>query len=104
MCKFREAVQAAGEVLLEPIMTLEIVTPSEFVGDVISDISSRRGRVTEMENQGDFQVLSALAPLAELFGYATAIRSLTKGRASYTLEPHFFDIVPEEIQKDLVNW
>jgi elongation factor G len=99
----REALSRAGVVLLEPIMKLEIITPSEYMGDVLGDLSARRGRVREMTTRGMVQVIAADVPLAELFGYSTAIRSLTKGRASYTMEPTCFDRVPEGIQKQLVN-
>jgi elongation factor G len=99
----RDALGRAGVVLLEPIMKLEIITPSEYMGDVLGDLSARRGRVREMTARGMVQVIAADVPLAELFGYSTAIRSLTKGRASYTMEPTCFDRVPEGIQKQLVN-
>ena len=99
----REAVRAAGPVLLEPIMLLEILTPGEYMGDVLGDVSARRGRVKDMLGKGTVQAIRALVPLAEMFGYATAVRSLTKGRASYTMEPSFFDVVPATILQDLLN-
>ena len=99
----RDALSRAGVVMLEPIMKLEIITPSEYMGDVLGDVSARRGRVREMTARGMVQVIAADVPLAELFGYSTAIRSLTKGRASYTMEPTCFDRVPEGIQKQIVN-
>lgn len=99
----RDALSRAGVVLLEPIMKLEIITPPDYMGDVLGDISARRGRVREMTTRGTAQVIAADVPLAELFGYSTAIRSLTKGRASYTMEPACFDRVPEAIQKQIVN-
>jgi len=100
---FRDAVMAAGAVMLEPIMALEIVTPAEYMGEVLGDVSSRRGKVNDMIAKGDVQAVHATVPLAELFGYSTAIRSLTRGRASYTMEPVQFDIVPESLQKELLN-
>ncbi|MFU8779435.1 MAG: elongation factor G [Kiritimatiellia bacterium] len=100
---FREAVQAAAPVLLEPIMVLEIVTPSEYMGDVLGDLSSRRGKVTDMIAKGDEQAVHGRVPLAELFGYSTAIRSLTRGRASYTMEPVQFDVVPVPLTRELLN-
>ena len=100
---FREAVQAAAPVLLEPIMALEIVTPSEYMGDVLGDLSSRRGKVTDMIAKGEQQAVHGKVPLAELFGYSTAIRSLTRGRASYTMEPVQFDVVPEPLTRELLN-
>ena len=99
----REAVLAAQPVLLEPIMKLEIITPEESLGDVLGDISGRRGRVKEIEARDATQIISADVPLAQLFGYATSLRSLTKGRASYTMEPHCFEMVPETIQQSLLN-
>lgn len=99
----REAVLAAGPVMLEPIMALEIVTPAEYMGEVLGDVSSRRGKVNDMIAKGDLQAVHATVPLAALFGYSTAIRSLTRGRASYTMEPVQFDIVPETLQKELLN-
>jgi len=100
---FREAVMAAGPAMLEPIMALEIVTPVEYMGDVLGDVSSRRGKVNDMIAKGEIQAVHATVPLAALFGYSTAIRSLTRGRASYTMEPVQFDIVPEPLQKELLN-
>lgn len=100
---FREAVLGAGAVMLEPIMALEIVTPADYMGEVLGDVSSRRGKVNDMLAKGDVQAVHATVPLAELFGYSTAIRSLTRGRASYTMEPVQFDVVPEPLQKELLD-
>jgi elongation factor G len=99
----RAAAKAAGPVLMEPIMALEIVTPAESMGDVLSDLNSRRGHIHDMVGKATVQVIHARVPLAELFGYSTAIRSLTKGRASYTMEPACFDLVPAVIQQQLVE-
>lgn len=99
----REAVTVADPVLLEPVMELEIITPEEYMGDVIGDISGRRGKIRAMNAKGTTQVVEAEAPLAELFGYATKLRSLTKGRASYSMEPLQFDIVPEPIKEAVLN-
>ncbi len=101
---FREAVLGASPVILEPIMAVDVISPADHVGEVISDLNSRRAKITEMSNRGVFQVVKAEVPLSELFGYATAIRSLTKGRASYTMEPHFFRTVSEDIQNELIKW
>jgi elongation factor G len=100
---FREAVTAAKPEFLEPIMALEIVTPAEHMGDVLGDINSRRGKVREMTNRGMLQVVHAGVPLAELFGYSTAVRSLTRGRANYTMEPEQFDIAPAQLKNELLN-
>ena len=99
----RDALKAAAPVLLEPIMAMEIIAPEEYLGDVLGDVNGRRGRVREIEAREAAQVIRADVPLAELFGYATALRSLTKGRASYTMEPEIFEIVPETIQQGLLN-
>jgi elongation factor G len=100
---FREAVMAAKPEMLEPIMALEIVTPADHMGDVLGDINGRRGKVKEMTTRGELQVVYAAVPLAELFGYSTAIRSLTRGRANYTMEPEQFDIVPGQLRNELLN-
>ncbi len=103
MMAFREAVRAAKPVLLEPVMALEIVTPAEYLGDVLNDLTARRGRVKEMAAEEDLQVVHAEAPLAELFGYSTAFRTLTRGRAFCSMEPVSFEIVPETIQEKILN-
>jgi elongation factor G len=100
---FRDVVVAAKAEILEPIMALEIITPPESMGDVLGDLNGRRGKVKEMVARGIQQVVRAAVPLAELFGYATAVRSLSKGRASYTMEPEQFDIVPEKVKEELLN-
>jgi len=100
---FRDVVLAAKAEILEPVMALEIITPPESMGDVLGDLNGRRGKVKEMVARGIQQVVRAVVPLAELFGYATAVRSLSKGRASYTMEPEQFDIVPEKVKEELLN-
>ena len=100
---FREAAGAASPELLEPIMRLVISTPVEYVGEVIGDVNARRGQVRDMEERGDAKVVSAEVPLAELFGYSTAIRSLSRGRASYTMEPGEFAVVPRSVREGLLN-
>ncbi len=100
---FREAIRNGKPVLLEPIMKLDIITPEEHMGDVLGDINSRRGRVVEMRSKEGTQLIDAEVPLPELFGYATQLRSLSKGRASYTMEPHLFEIVPEPIKESVLN-
>jgi elongation factor G len=84
-------------------MKLEIASPTEYLGDVLSDLSSRGGRVKEILNGEVAQIIMAMVPLSKLFGYATAIRSLSKGRASYTMEPHSLEIVPEPLPEQLQN-
>ena len=100
---FREAASNASPELLEPIMGVEIVTPPESTGDVMGDLNGRRGQVREMEMHGDMQILRAEVPLAEMFGYSTAVRSLTKGRASYSMEPDAFAIAPEAVKQEILT-
>jgi len=99
----RQAVAEAGPELLEPIMSLEIVLPDEHLGDVLGDLNGRRGKVKEMTARGTTQIVRAAVPLAELFGYSTAIRSLTRGRATYTMEPETFEVVPQPIRDELLS-
>ncbi len=100
---FREAAQAATPELLEPIMSLDIETPADYVGDIMGDINGRRGSVRDMTTRGDMQIVRASVPLAELFGYSTAIRSLSRGRASYSMEPGEFAVVPRTVREQLLN-
>jgi elongation factor G len=85
-------------------MDVEVTTPSEYLGDVISDVSARRGKVREMESRVGTNIVRASVPLAELFGYATAIRSLTRGRASYSMEPLCFEQIPKHKEEQLLNY
>lgn len=98
----RHAVEQVGVHLLEPVMRLEAVTPEEFLGAVLSDLNGRRAEVRGMDQRGKFRVVRATAPLAEMFGYATALRGLTRGRASYTMEPTAYARVPQHIYDTLV--
>lgn len=99
----KQAAKKAGLIILEPIMKLEIVTPPEYMGDVIGDVSSRRGSVVELDT-GDHETrIIAHAPLAEMFGYATTVRSISKGRASYSMEPSHFAKVPNNIQEQILE-
>jgi elongation factor G len=91
---FQAAMERANPVLLEPVMRLEISTPDEFYGDVLGDISARRGTITEYDQRGNLKVIRALVPLANTFGYATELRSLTQGRASYSMEFDHYEEVP----------
>jgi elongation factor G len=103
MMGFREAAEAAAPEFLEPIMKLEITTPPESVGEVLGDLNARRGTVLDMEQRGDMQMVHARVPLAKLFGYATAIRSLTKGRASYSMEPDMFELAPKQVREEILS-
>ena len=99
---FREAAEKAAPEFLEPIMKLEITTPAESVGEILGDLNMRRGCVLDMEQRDDMQLVHARVPLAMLFGYATAIRSLTKGRASYSMEPDTFDLTPKAVREEIL--
>ncbi len=98
----KEAARKASPVLLEPVMAVEVVTPEEYMGDVIGDLSSRRGKVEGMEQRGNSQVVRAQVPLADMFGYATDLRSRTQGRATYTMQFDAYNEVPESISKEIV--
>jgi elongation factor G len=93
----KDALRRAGPQLLEPVMGVQVVTPGQYLGDVLADISSRRGKVKSMEGEGDTQVLEAETPLVEMFGYATDLRSATQGRATYTMEFSRYEKAPESI-------
>jgi elongation factor G len=99
---FKEAAKKAKPVLLEPIMSIEIVTPEEYMGDVIGDLNSRRGRIVNIERRGNVQVIKAQAPLAEMFGYATGLRSKTQGRATYTMQFSHYDEVPKGVSEGII--
>jgi elongation factor G len=98
----KDAAKAAGIKLLEPVMELEIVTPDDYMGDVIGDVSSRRGKVESMEQRGQGRVVTALVPLAEMFGYATDLRSRTQGRANYSMQFHSYQQVPTAAAQEIV--
>jgi len=99
----KEAVKKADPVLLEPIMKVEVVTPEEFMGDVIGDLSSKRAKIEATEPQGNARIIRGLVPLAEMFGYATTLRSLTSGRASFNLEPSHYEEIPTNIAASLIK-
>jgi elongation factor G len=99
---FKKAARQAKPVLLEPIMAVEVVTPEDYMGDVIGDLSSRRGRVEGMEQRGNAQVVRSQVPLAEMFGYATDLRSRTQGRATYTMQFDSYQRVPESIAQEII--
>jgi elongation factor G len=97
----REAARRAKPVLLEPVMAVEVVTPEEFMGDVIGDLNRRRGRIEGMEPRGNAQVIKAFVPLAEMFGYATDLRSATQGRATYTMQFDRYSEVPSALSEEI---
>jgi elongation factor G len=100
---FRKAAQMANPIILEPIMAVEVVTPEDYMGDVIGDLSSRRGRIEGMEANGNAQNIRAQVPLSEMFGYSTDLRSRTQGRATYTMQFHSYQPVPDAIAQEIVK-
>jgi len=99
----QEAVKQANPVLLEPIMKLEVTTPAEFMGDVIGDLSSKRGQILGTEERGNLRVITALVPLAEVSGYATTLRSMTQGRGTFYMEPSHYEEVPQNIAQRIIE-
>jgi elongation factor G len=99
---FKEAARKAGLVLLEPLMKVEVVVPEDYMGDVIGDVNSRRGRIQSMESRPGVQVIQATMPLAELFGYATDLRSLTQGRGNYTMLFSHYEEAPKSVTEEVV--
>ena len=99
---FKEGAAKAGPVLLEPIMKVEVVVPEDYMGDVMGDLNSRRGRIMGMESRGGAQVINAHVPLANMFGYATDLRSATQGRATYTMVFDHYEQVPKAISEEIV--
>ncbi|HET7463997.1 MAG TPA: elongation factor G [Longimicrobium sp.] len=99
---FKEAARRAGPVLLEPVMSVEVVTPSDYMGDVIGDLSSRRGKIQGMDQRGDAQVITAMVPLSEMFGYSTSLRSMSQGRAVYSMQFAHYEEVPKSKAEEIV--
>ncbi len=99
---FREAMRKAKPALLEPIMSVEVVTPDDYLGDVIGDVNSRRGQVQGTEQRGNNQVVNAMVPLSEMFGYATDLRSRTQGRATYTMQFDSYQETPASVQTEII--
>jgi elongation factor G len=99
---FKEATRKASPVLLEPIMMVEVVVPEEFMGEVIGNISARRGKVLGMETRPAAQAIDARVPLAQMFGYATDLRSMTQGRATYTMQFSHYEPVPAAVAEGIV--
>ena len=99
---FKEGMRAAKPILLEPIMDVEVVTPEDYVGDVIGDISSRRGRISGMEAKSGFQIIKAEVPLASMFGYSTVLRSSTQGRATFTMQFGCYQPMPENVATEVI--
>jgi elongation factor G len=97
----REAAQKAGITILEPIMKVEIVTPDDYLGDVIGDLNSRRGQIQGTDTRGNAQAVEALVPLANMFGYVNELRSFTQGRAQYTMQFSHYDEVPANVAEEV---
>ena len=100
---FKEAMKLAKPVLMEPVMSVEVVVPEEYMGDVIGDLSSRRGKVEGMGVRANARVVKAGVPLSEMFGYATDLRSKTSGRASYTMTFDHYEEVPQDVAERLLK-
>jgi elongation factor G len=99
---FKEACRRAKPVLLEPVMDVEVVTPEEYMGAIVGDLNSRRGRIVSMEARGTSQVIRANVPLGQMFGYATEMRSMTQGRATYTMQFGRYEEVPSAIAEEIM--
>jgi elongation factor G len=99
----KDALKKAKCMLLEPIMAVECSTPEDYQGDIMGDLNRRRGKILGMDTRGNTAILKAEVPLAEMFGYSTAIRTLSSGRASYTMQPSHFEQVPQQIVEQIVE-
>jgi elongation factor G len=100
---FKEAMKKAEPVLIEPIMKVVVTTPEEYLGEIIGDLNSRRGQIANVNSTQTAQQITAMVPLASMFGYATALRSCSQGRAVYIMEPDHFAEVPKSISDDIVS-
>jgi elongation factor G len=98
---FREAMPSAAPVLLEPVMKVEVIAPDEYVGDVIGDLNSRRGQISGMEPRGNAQVVSASVPLSAMFGYVNNLRSMSQGRAQYSMTFDRYERVPQQVAEEI---
>jgi elongation factor G len=99
---FKQAVEQAKPVLLEPIMKVEVVVPKDYMGDVMGDLASRRGRIQSQEDRGGTQIINARVPLSEMFGYATDLRSRTQGRATYSMHFEHYEQAPQNVSEEVV--
>ncbi len=98
---FREAMDKGAAQLLEPVMKVEVVTPEEYMGDIIGDLNSRRGQVSSMDQRGNARVVNAMVPLAAMFGYVNSLRSLSQGRAQFTMQFDHYDVVPNQVSEEI---
>ena len=99
----RAAAPKAGSVIMEPIMSVEVVTPEENMGDIIGDLNKRRGQITGMESKGTARVVKAKVPLSEMFGYVTVLRTISSGRATSSMEFSHFEEVPANLAKEIIE-
>ncbi len=99
---FQDACKRARPVIMEPVMAVEVVTPEDYMGSVIGDITSRRGRIQSMEGRGNAQVITCRVPLSEMFGYATDLRSMSQGRAQYTMQFAAYEQAPKNVSEEIV--
>ena len=100
---FREALRNSKSQLLEPIFKIEVTTPEEFMGGIIGDLNARRGKVNHMQPKGNYQVIDAEIPLQTMFGYATDLRSISQGRATFSMEFLEYSIVPPKVEQEILN-
>ena len=100
---FQNAAKKAKPIILEPVMKLEVVVPADFFGDVIGDLSARRGKIDETKDRINMKVIDARVPLAEMFGYATTLRSMTEGRGTFTMEFDSYEEVPQNIAQEIIE-
>ena len=98
---FREGVGRAGPKLLEPVMQLEVVTPDDYLGDIIGDLQGRRGQINAMDSRGNARVIAAVVPLANMFGYVNNLRSMSQGRAQFTMHFDHYEQVPQGIAEEV---
>ena len=99
----RQGLKQAGAKLMEPVMKVSVTTPEDYMGDVIGDVNSRRGMVAELTDRGNMKVVNAKVPLANMFQYVSQLRSITKGRASYSMELDTYEVVPPNVEKEIMS-
>jgi len=99
----QQAAKKAKPILLEPVMKLEVISPADFFGDVIGDLSARRGKIEETKDRLNLKVIDVKVPLSEMFGYATSLRSLTEGRGTFTMEFDHYEEVPQNIAQEIIE-
>jgi elongation factor G len=99
---FKEAMKKADPIILEPVMDVEVVTPDDFMGPVMGDLQSKRGKIEGMELRGTMQTIRSKVPLSEMFGYSTNLRSMTQGRATYTMQFAHYEETPKSVQQEII--